>query len=357
MTGGPNSPFTGPAGQYDALLLVAFGGPESIDDIAPFLDRVTAGRAIPPERLAEVADRYRSVGGRSPLNGRLRSLQGAVATRLAARLAEYRPTRQESDSAVAVPVFWGNRNANPLLPDTIAEMRDAGVRRALAWVASPYASYSTCRQYTEDLETARTAVGPGAPTIDRVGSHHDHPGLIEPAADRLAEALDRLSVAQRDRAHFLFSAHSIPSALAATCDYVEQLHEVARLVAERVDPDGRLDREVVWQSRSGPPQIPWLEPDVGDRIEALAAAGVDAVVVSPIGFPVENFEIAWDLDIEAAGRAERAGVAFQRAGAVDDDDRFVEMVVTLFMERSFPKRSSTAPQPECLSTCCPPGIR
>ena len=357
MTDPPNSPSASPASRDDALLLVAFGGPESIDDVAPVLARVTAGRNIPPDRLAEVADRYNSVGGRSPLNGRLRSLQGAVATRLTARLADYPTTQQESDSAVAVPVFWGNRNANPLLPDTIAEMRDAGVRRALAWVASPYASYSTCRQYTEDLETARTAVGPGAPTLDRVGSHHDHPGLIEPAADRLAEALDRLSVAQRDRAHFLFSAHSIPSALAATCDYVEQLHEVARLVAERVDPDGRHDREVVWQSRSGPPQVPWLEPDVGDRIEALAAAGVDAVVVSPIGFPVENFEIAWDLDIEAAGRAERSGVAFQRAGAVDDDDRFVEMVVDLFLERSFPKHSPAVPQPECLSTCCPPGIR
>ena len=357
MTCGSNSPSAGPAGRYDGLLLVAFGGPESIDDIAPFLARVTAGRSIPPERIAEVTDRYRSVGGHSPLNGRLRSLQGAVAARLATRLADHRPTRQEPGGAVPVPVFWGNRNANPLLPDTIAEMRDAGVRRALAWVASPYASYSTCRQYTENLEAARIAVGPGAPTIDRVGSHHDHPGLIEPAADRLTEALDRLSVEHRDRAHLLFSAHSIPSALAATCDYVEQLNEVARLVAERVDPKGHHHREVVWQSRSGPPEVPWLEPDVGDRIESLAAAGVDAVVVSPIGFPVENFEIAWDLDIEAAGRAERANVAFQRAGAVDDDDRFVEMVVSLFLERSFPGRSSPVPLPECPSTCCPPGIR
>jgi len=357
MTCGPNSPSAGSAGRYDALLLVAFGGPESIADVAPFLARVTAGRSIPPERLTEVADRYRSVGGLSPLNGRLRSLQSAVATQLANRLAEYQPTGQEPDNAVAVPVFWGNRNAHPLLPDTIAEMRNTGVRRALAWVASPYASYSTCRQYTENLETARTAVGPDAPVIDRIGSHHDHPGLIEPAADRLAEALDRLSVNRRGRVHILFSAHSIPSALAATCDYVEQLHEVARLVVERVDPDGRLDWEVVWQSRSGPPEVPWLEPDVGDRIEALAATGVDAVVVSPIGFPVENFEIAWDLDIEAAGRAERAGVAFQRAGAVDDDDRFVEMVVSLFLERSFLGRSSLVRLPECSPTCCPSGIR
>ncbi|MDG1988651.1 MAG: ferrochelatase, partial [Acidimicrobiales bacterium] len=229
------------SGEYDALLLVAFGGPESIDDVDPFLARVTAGRPIPPERLAQVADRYRSVGGRSPLNARLRTLQARVAERLV-------------DRGVNTPVFWGNRNAAPLLVDTIAEMRDAGVRRAVAWVASPYASYSTCRQYIENIETAQIAVGAGAPVVDRIGGHHDHPGLIEPAADRLAEALDRLPTDRRDRAHLLFSAHSIPSTMAANCDYVAQLHEVARLVAQRVDPAGRYNRELVWQSRSGSPQ-------------------------------------------------------------------------------------------------------
>jgi ferrochelatase len=323
------------SGGYDALLLVAFGGPESIDDVAPFLARVTAGRPIPPERLAQVADRYLSVGGRSPLNARLRTLQVTVAKRLV-------------DRGVDTSVFWGNRNAAPLLVDTIAEMRDAGVRRAMAWVASPYASYSTCRQYTENIETARTAVGPDAPVVDRIGGHHDHPGLIGPAADRLVEALDRLPAERRDRAHLLFSAHSIPSTMAADCDYVAQLHEVARLVAQRVDPAGRHDRELVWQSRSGPPHIPWLEPDVGDRIDALAAAGVDAVVVSPIGFPVENFEIVWDLDVEAAGRAERAGVAFQRASTIDDDPRFVDMIVNLFLGHD-PASART-----CRADCCPP---
>ena len=326
------------SGEYDALLLVAFGGPESMDDVAPFLNRVTAGRPIPTERLAEVADRYRSVGGRSPLNARLRTLQASVSERLV-------------DRGVNTPVFWGNRNAAPLLVDTITEMRDARVSRALAWVASPYASYSACRQYTENIETARTAVGPGAPVVDRIGSHHDHPGLIGPAADRLVEALDRLPTGSRDRAHLLFSAHSIPSSMAADCDYVAQLHEVARLVAQRVDPAGHHDREVVWQSRSGPPQIPWLEPDVGDRIDALAASGVDAVGISPIGFPVENFEIVWDLDVEAAGRAERAGVAFQRAGAIDDDPRFVDMVVDLFLGHN------PATAPTCRADCCPPPSR
>ncbi|HCW01161.1 MAG TPA: ferrochelatase [Acidimicrobiales bacterium] len=323
------------SGEYDALLLVAFGGPESIDDVDPFLARVTAGRPIPPERLAQVADRYRSVGGRSPLNARLRTLQARVAERLV-------------DRGVNTPVFWGNRNAAPLLVDTIAEMRDAGVRRAVAWVASPYASYSTCRQYIENIETAQTAVGADAPVVDRIGSHHDHPGLIEPAADRLAEALDRLPADRRDRAHLLFSAHSIPSTMAANCDYVAQLHEVARLVAQRVDPAGRYNRELVWQSRSGSPQTSWLEPDVGDRIDALAVAGVDAVVVSPIGFPVENFEIVWDLDVEAAARAERAGVAFQRAGAIDDDPRFIDMVVDLFLGHD-PASVRT-----CRTDCCLP---
>ena len=338
---------------HDALLLVAFGGPESVEDVVPFLARVTAGRPIPSDRLAEVADRYRSVGGRSPLNGRLRTLQAAVSARLVDR---------QPDRAEAVPVFWGNRNAPPLLADTVASMRDAGVGRALAWVASPYASYSTCRQYTENLETARTVVGPGAPLVDRIGPHHDHPGLIESAADRLTEALDRLPADRRDRAHLLFTAHSIPSAMAATCDYVAQIHDVACLVAERVDPDGRHDREVVWQSRSGPPQVPWLEPDVGDRIEALAAVGVDAVAVSPIGFPVENFEIVWDLDVEAARLADAADVAFQRADTIDDDPRFVDMIVDLFLERAHgpvadPCGSSrplgTRPD-TCTSTCCPP---
>ena len=323
------------SGEYDALLLVAFGGPESIDDVDPFLARVTAGRPIPPERLAQVADRYRSVGGRSPLNARLRTLQARVAERLV-------------DRGVNTPVFWGNRNAAPLLVDTIAEMRDAGVRRAVAWVASPYASYSTCRQYIENIETAQTAVGADAPVVDRIGSHHDHPGLIEPAADRLAEALDRLPADRRDRAHLLFSAHSIPSTMAANCDYVAQLHEVARLVAQRVDPAGRYNRELVWQSRSGSPQTSWLEPDVGDRIDALAVAGVDAVVVSPIGFPVENFEIVWDLDVEAAARAERAGVAFQRAGAIDDDPRVIDMVVDLFLGHD-PASVRT-----CRTDCCLP---
>ena len=335
---------------YDGLLLVAFGGPESPDEVQPFLDRVTANRPIPPERLAEVADRYQSVGGRSPLNGRLRKLLGAVSDRLIER-------------SIDLPVFWGNRNAPPLLADTVAAMHDAGVHRALAWIASPFASYSTCRQYQEDLAMARAAMGSSAPTIHPIRRHHDHPLLVAAAADRLAEALDQLPSSRRDRAHLLFSAHSIPTGLSATCDYVAQLHDLAGLVADQVDPEGHHVREVVWQSRSGSPQVPWLEPDVGDRIEALAATGVEAVVVSPIGFPVENFEIAWDLDVEAAERTKIADVAFQRAEAVDDDPRFAEMIVELVIERLDHREERAAAgslglwPDACPADCCPaPGI-
>ena len=335
-------------GRYDALLLVAFGGPEQPADVEPFLERVAAGRSIPPDRLSEVADRYLSVGGRSPLNARMRALLSAVRAELTVR-------------HIDLPVFWGNRNAAPLLADAVAEMAAAGVERALAWTASPYSSYSTCRQYGEDLVAARSTVGDGAPTIHMIRRHHDHPGLLEPAADRLSEALARLPEDRRNRAHLLFSAHSIPTALGDTCDYVAQVREAARLVAALVDPAGHHPHEVVWQSRSGPRRVPWLEPDVADRIEALAEDGVDAVAVSPIGFPVENFEIAWDLDTDASRRAEAVGVAFARAAAVDDDPRFASMVVDLAVERldgtaGGPRRGAGAMgigPDTCAGDCCP----
>ena len=335
-------------GPYDALLLVAFGGPEQPADVEPFLERVTAGRSIPPDRLSEVADRYLSVCGRSPLNARMRALLSAVRAELAAR-------------DIDLPVFWGNRNAAPLLADAVAEMAGAGVERALAWTATPYASYSTCRQYGEDLVAACSTTGDGAPAIDMIRRHHDHPGLLEPAADRLSDALARLPEDRRDRAHLLFSAHSIPTALADTCDYVAQVREAAKLVAALVDPAGHHPHEVVWQSRTGSPRVPWLEPDVADRIEVLAADGVDAVAISPIGFPVENFEITWDLDTDASRRAEGVGVAFARAAAVDDDPRFASMVVDLAVERldgpaGGPRKGGGALSinPDtCPADCCP----
>lgn len=332
---------------FDAVLLVSFGGPESPDEVWPFLERVTVGRGIPPTRLAEVAERYQTVGGVSPLNGRIRELVGNLSGELARR-------------GIDLPVYWGNRNATPLLADAMAAMADSGHQRVLAWLTSPYSSYSSCRQYGEDLEAAREVTGVKAPRVEWIRRHHDHPGLIEPAADRLTEALERLPVARRRNVVLAFSAHSIPATMAARCRYEAEVAEVAQLVADRVDPTGNYRREVVWQSRSGPRGVPWLEPDVVDRIRTLAAEGADAVALSPIGFPVENFEITWDLDVEAAQAAKESGMAFVRARTVDDDPRFVTMIASLVSERTRPaagKRAALgalgiAPD-TCPADCCP----
>tara|TARA_Y100000310_G_scaffold343841_1_gene453424 strand:+ start:15108 stop:16136 length:1029 start_codon:yes stop_codon:yes gene_type:complete len=329
---------------YEALLLVAFGGPEAPDQVEPFLERVTAGRRIPAERLAEVADRYARVGGVSPINGRLRNLVDSVEVELRA-------------VGSGLPVYWGNRNAPPLLTDTLAEMSNNGVRRALAWIASPYSSHSTCRRYRDDIETACSEIGPSAPQVDVIRPHHDHPGLIQPAADRLVEALRSLPA---DDATVLFSAHSLPADLAATCDYEAQVDETAGLVAERAGLTDHQRWEVVWQSRSGHPGVPWLEPDVSDRVQQLGEAGVRSVAVSPVGFPVENFEVVWDLDIEAAEHAARAGMNFARAECIDNDPRFVAMIGDLAAERTDPDHTGPAAlgqsgvRPhECPADCCP----
>jgi ferrochelatase len=318
---------------YDALLLLSFGGPEQADEVMPFLERVTAGRGVPQERLEAVAEHYYANGGASPINGQNRLLLSA----LEAELAD-----------LGLRLYWGNRNWHPLLADTVAQMRDDGVRRALAFVTSAYGSYSGCRQYLDDLTAARLAVGPGAPPIDKLRLFFNHPGFVEPLADRLAEALAEAGPG----AVVLFSAHSIPEAMAAASPYVEQLTETATLVAERAGgPPWRL----VWQSRSGPPQVPWLEPDVVEVIQSLAAP---AVVVAPIGFVSDHMEVIHDLDTEAAEAARACGLRFVRAGTVGTDERFVAMIRELVLERlrpgapvrtlgRFPAWAHTCPEGHC----------
>jgi ferrochelatase len=297
---------------YDAFLLVSFGGPEGQADVLPFLQNVTRGRGVPPDRLAEVAEHYRQVGGVSPINEQCRALLAAVAPRL------------------DLPTYWGNRNWHPYLTDTVARMRDDGVRRALAFVTSPYGSYSSCRQYLDDIAAARGAAGPAAPIIDKIRHYHDHPGFIAPHADAVRAAMPA------GGARLLFTAHSIPSTMDATSGpaggrYTAQLTETARLVAAAAGV--RQPWDLVWQSRSGPPHVPWLEPDINDHLEALAASGVDAVVVSPIGFVSDHLEVVWDLDTEAARTAQRLGLGFARAGTPGTDPRFVSMVAELVAER------------------------
>jgi len=311
---------------YDALVLVSFGGPEGPDDVMPFLRNVTRGRGVPEERLAEVAEHYRHFGGVSPINAQCRALLAAL--------------RPEFDrTGVDLPIYWGNRNWTPYLADTVRQMRDDGVTRALAFVTSPYGSYSSCRQYLEDIERARVEVGDGAPVIHKLRHYHDHPGHIAPHVDAVRAALATLPAERRATTRLLFTAHSIPTAMAAASGphggrYEAQLREVTALVAAGAAAD--LPRDLVWQSRSGPPQVPWLEPDVGDHLEALAAAGTTSVVVSPIGFISDHLEVLWDLDNEAAQTAKRLGLDFARAATPGNDPRFVAMIRELVAERLDP---------------------
>jgi ferrochelatase len=330
---------------YDALLLVSFGGPEGPDDVMPFLRRVVHGRGVPDERLAQVAEHYHHFGGVSPINVQCRAL-----------LAALRPVLDEA--GITLPLYWGNRNWTPLLADTMAQMRADGVRRALAFVTSPYGSWSSCRQYLDDIEAARAAVGDGAPVIDKIRHYHDHPGYIEPHADALRAGLAALS--DVDNVRIVFTAHSVPSTMETTSGphggrYSAMLTETAGLVAATAAPGEGWD--LVWQSRSGSPHVPWLSPDINDHLRILAADGVGGVVVSPIGFISDHLEVVWDLDTEAAETAKQLGLAYVRAATPGTDPRFVAMVRDLIRERLDPgtprQRLGTVPVWDaCPAGCC-----
>jgi protoporphyrin/coproporphyrin ferrochelatase len=311
---------------YDAFLLVSFGGPEGPGDVMPFLRNVTRGRGVPESRLAEVAEHYRRFGGVSPINAQCRDL-------LAALRGEF------AGAGLDLPLYWGNRNWDPYLERTVRDMRDARIGRAIAFVTSPYGSYSSCRQYLDDIERARTQVGAGAPVIDKIRHYHDHPGHIGPHVDALRAALATLPAQRRTTTRLVFTAHSIPLSMAATSGpdggrYQAQLREVATLVAAAAAPD--LPWDLVWQSRSGPPQVPWLAPDVRDHLATLATAGTTGVVVSPIGFISDHLEVVWDLDTEAAETAKQLGLDFARAATPGTDPRFVTMIRELVQERLVP---------------------
>jgi ferrochelatase len=326
------------------VLLVSFGGPEGPDDVMPFLRNVVRGRGVPEERLLAVAEHYQHFGGVSPINGQCRDLLAALRGELAA-------------GWMGLPLYWGNRNWHPYLSDTVATMRDHGVRRALAFVTSPFGSYSSCRQYLEDIEAARQQVGQGAPEIDKIRHFHDHPGYIEPHADAVRRGLAELSDVDT---RLVFTAHSVPSTMDEHSGpdggrYSAQLRDTAALVAQAV---GRSDEwDLVWQSRSGPPHVPWLEPDINDHLESLAQQGIRGVVVSPIGFISDHLEVVWDLDTEAAQTAERLGLSFVRAATPGTDPRFVRMVRELIEERlssdSARRKLGTLPVwDQCPEGCC-----
>ncbi len=300
--------------QYGAVLLIGFGGPERPEEIRPFLDRVTRGRAIPRERYEEVVRHYEAIGGRSPFN--------AITTRQAAALRE-----RLARAAIKIPLVLGLRNAAPYLEDTLAQLARDGVRRVLGFVLAAHRCEASWERYLQGVGEARARIGAAAPEVDYLGPWHAHPLFIEAAAARLAEALARLEPAARDRAHIIFSAHSIPVAMAAASPYVEQLTDSARLVAERL---GRREWTLAFQSRSGSPRDPWLEPDVRDVLRGL---GGRSAVVAPIGFLSDHVEVLYDLDVEAAAVAREAGVTMVRAATVGDHPRFVEMMAALIAER------------------------
>ena len=351
---------------YDALLWLSFGGPEGPDDVLPFLENVTRGRGVPPERLAEVAEHYQHFGGVSPINRLNREAIAAVEAELA---------RQN----VALPVFFGNRNWHPMAEDTLAAMTAKGIRRALVFSTSAYGGYSACRQYDEDIERARAAVGAPAPELTKLRQFFDHPLFVAAFADSVRRAFAELG--DGAGARLVFVAHSVPESadLAAGPPaeggrrYSRQIAEAARLVAAEVGIEAGGDAgehgayDVVWQSRSGPPSMPWLEPDIVDHLDALHARGVGSVVVCPIGFVADHLEVIWDLDNEARERAEELGMGFARAATPNADPRFAELVVELVREHTdagaarklsdFPAGGCTVNGAPCAIACCEPAKR
>ncbi len=334
---------TFPETRFDAILVVSFGGPEGPDDVIPFLENVTRGRNVPRARLEEVAHHYELFGGVSPINTQNRELVSAL--------------RDELDAGgIELPIYFGNRNWHPFLADTLAEMAADGIERALAFFTSAYSSYSSCRQYREDLYNAQQAVGPRAPEVLKTRVFYNHPLWIETNAGHVRDALGRLPSAEG--AHIAFTAHSIPAAMARACRYEDQLRESSRLVAEAV---GIEDWELVYQSRSGPPRVPWLEPDVLDHLDSLATRGATGIVVSPIGFVSDHLEVLYDLDVEARERAAGLGLAFARASSASTHPAFVRMIRELVEERLGRREGRStigryaASHDVCPTDCCLPG--
>jgi ferrochelatase len=305
---------------YDALLIVSFGGPEGMDEVMPFLENVLRGKRVPPARMREVAHHYELFGGVSPINEQNRRLIAALRDEL-------------QTNGPRLPIYWGNRNWHPLLTDTLGQMADDGIKNALAFFTSAYSSYSGCRQYREDIEVARAATGARAPRVEKLRAFYNHPGFVWPMIENVRAALEQIPEEERPHAQIAFTAHSIPLAMAAGCDYQAQLLETCRLVAEGV----RHDRwQLVFQSRSGVPQQPWLEPDICEHLNALKEAGTRSVVVAPVGFVSDHMEVLYDLDTEARALAEKIGLRMIRAATVGAHPTFVKMIRELILERMTP---------------------
>ncbi|MFE3887946.1 ferrochelatase [Streptomyces lydicus] len=353
---------------YDALLLLSFGGPEGPDDVVPFLENVTRGRGIPRERLKEVGQHYFLFGGVSPINAQNRELLDAL-------------RKDFAEHGLDLPVYWGNRNWAPYLTDTLRTMVHDGHRRIAVLATSAYASYSGCRQYRENLADALAtlrAEGLELPRVDKLRHYFNHPGFVRPMADGVLASLAALPQEVQDGAHLAFTTHSIPTAAADTSGtpadhtqdgaggaYVAQHLDVAQVIADAVRAKTGVDHpwRLVYQSRSGAPHIPWLEPDICDHLEERHAAGVPAVVMAPIGFVSDHMEVKYDLDTEATAKAAELGLPVARSATVGADPRFAAAVRDLLLERAAAERGAApercalgalgAGHDLCPVGCCP----
>lgn len=329
---------------YDAVLLVSFGGPESHGEVMPFLENVLRGKNVPRERMLEVAEHYHHFGGKSPINDQNRLMIEKLTEVLTARGPD-------------LSIYWGNRNWTPYLVDAIQQMQADGVKRALAFVTSAFSSYSGCRQYREDVERAREMIGESAPTVEKIRVFYNHPGFVEPMAENVAAAVASLPCVNDEDVEVFFTAHSIPAQVAAQSRYSAQVEEASRLVSEKL---GLRNWSVAWQSRSGPPSQPWLEPDIGDCLHSTQAK---QVVIAPIGFISDHMEVLYDLDFEARSICEKRGIHMARAATVGVHPRFIEMIRELILERVDPAQPRLALGPFgpnhdfCPADCCPAPVR
>ena len=307
------------AQQFDAIMVVSFGGPESMDDVMPFLENVLRGKNVPRERMLEVSEHYRHFGGVSPINEQNRELIAALKEELAAH-------------NIDLPVYWGNRNWHPMLPDALREMKDDGVKNSLAFFTSIYSCYSGCRQYRENIAEAQAGLGEDAPEVHKLRMSFNHPLYIDASVDRVKTALAEIPTERQSQTQFVFTAHSIPMAMAEGCKYSTQLNEACRLIMEQI---GDNPWKLVYQSRSGPPSQPWLEPDICDYLEELKKdSDVSDVVIMPVGFVSDHMEVLFDLDTEAKEKCEELGINMARAKTGGIHPSFISMIRELIVERT-----------------------
>jgi protoporphyrin/coproporphyrin ferrochelatase len=329
---------------YDAILVVSFGGPESKEEVIPFLENVLRGRNVPRERMLSVAEHYYHFEGKSPINQQTRELITALEAEL-------------RGNGPKLPIYWGNRNWHPVLPETLGKMKQDGIRRALGFVTSAYSSYSSCRQYREDIARAQNEVGAGAPEVDKLRAFFNHPAFIEATVERVRGALGDIRAEARENVQIVYTAHSIPTSMASTCDYVRQLEEVRGLVSEAL---GRKNDALVYQSRSGAPGQPWLGPDILDYLREVKEQNLaSAVVLAPIGFISDHMEVLYDLDVEARALCDSLGLPMTRAKTVGVHPKFVGMIRELIVERMNPELERRAlgtlgaRADVCAERCCP----